>query len=39
MLKLVKDIDCEYLMNEHIGNAKPAISLIESKLFELEKEK
>jgi hypothetical protein len=26
-------------VNEHIGNAKPAISLIESKLFELEKEK
>jgi hypothetical protein len=39
MLTLVQDSHCEYLMNGHIGKAKPAISLIDSKLFESEKEK
>jgi hypothetical protein len=37
--KYTQDIACKQFLNKHIGNAKPAISLIKSKLFDLEKEK
>jgi hypothetical protein len=36
ILKLVQDFDCEYLLNELTGNAKPAISLIEVRKRKME---